>query len=499
MIYDFFNHIFYKYPRKSHRFFEIIPPLTSVTLITMPFWGSFIFPVQLAYFILFFNVYWLYKSFNLLFCLYISSKKILAAEKMDWLEKADSVKDFEKVKHVVIIPNYIEPVEKLRQTLETITSQSFPLKRMFVFIAMEERDKGAKEKKQILETDFKDVFGGLYFTFHPDLPNEVKGKSSNEAYAGREAYRILIQEKKMDIDYLTVSSVDADSLFHKQYFSYLAYMFLTSKNRYLRFWQSANVNYNNFWKVPAFTRIISFFGSLWRTALLVQGLRLIPNSTYSLSFRLLKQIDFWDTDVIPEDYRIFFKAFFKTGGKVEVEPIYLKTSMDAPLSPTYLKSLMNKYNQERRWSWGISDDALYLKWYFTVKNVPFLKKTFIVGNVLLDHILWPVNWYIITISANVVAILNPVFTRTTLGYNLPRMSAFILTLCLVSLLLMVIIDFSLRTEGYEKVSRRRKLLFLPEFILMPVAGFFLSSFPALVSHIQLIFGKRLEYKVTEKV
>lgn len=499
MIYDFFTIIFKRYPRKSHRILEILPPLASVSLITMPLWGSLLIPAILAYFIIFFDIYWLYKSVNLVASSWIASKRIKDAEKMDWSAKAQELPHFQKTGHIVVMPNFKERIEKIKETLETLKNQSFPLKRIYVFVAMEEREKEAGEKAEILEKEYKDMFGGIYFTFHPDRQDEVRGKSSNEAHAARVAHKILIEDKKLDIDYLTISSVDADSLFDRQYFSYLTYKFLTSKAPYLRFWQSANVNYSNFWQVPAFTRIISFFGSLWRTSLLVQGLRLIPNSTYSLSFKLLKEIGYWDTDVIPEDYRIFFKAFFLTHGKVETEPIYLKTSMDAPQSPTYFKSLMNKYQQERRWSWGISDDALYLKWYFTIKGVPFLRKTYVLSNVLMDHILWPVNWYIITIAANIVAVVNPVFARTTLGYNLPRLSGFILTLCLVSLFAMIMIDFNLRAQEKQKISKIRKILFLPQFILMPVAGFFLSSLPALISHIQLIIGKKMDYKVTEKV
>jgi hypothetical protein len=208
----------------------------------------------------------------------------------------------------------------------------------------------------------------------------------------------------------------------------------------------------------------------------------------------------WDTDVIPEDYRIFFKAFFKTRGRVTVEPIFLKTSMDAAQSQSYVKSLMNKYHQERRWSWGISDDATYIKWYLTVKGVPFWRKTMLISNVIMDHILWPVNWFIITVSANLVALINPVFTRTTLGYTLPQISAFILTLCLVSILAMIYVDYTLGPKkNQEHHSRIRKFLFPLEFIFMPLGGFFLSALPALISHVQLIIGKRMEYKVTEKV
>ncbi len=489
---------FTRYPRKTLRVLEIIPPLSAVFLISMPFWGSIFFPVQLAYFIIFFDVYWLYKSANLAFCAFVSSRKINAAEKENWLEKARGLPNFNKIGHIVVIPTYQESVEKISETIDSIARQTFSSKKIYVFLAFEEREIGAKEKSIELAKNYKKLFGGFYSTFHPDSPDEMRGKSSNQAYAGKYANKVLIEERKLPVDYLTISSVDADAIFDPQFFACLSYKFLTVKEPHLSFFQSANVTYNNFWQVPSFIRIIAFFGSLWRIALLVQGLKLIPNSVYSLSFKLLRDIGYWDTDVIPEDYRIFFKAFFASHGKVNVEPIFLKTSMDSPRSATYFKSLMNKYNQERRWSWGISDDAVYLRWWILSRDVPFFKKTYLLWSVLLDHILWPVNWYIITISANLIVFLNPVFTRTNLGYSLPRMSGFILTLCLFALFVLIYVDFDQRASQPKKVSRFRQFIFPLEFVLMPISGFFLSSLPALISHIQLIFGKKLEYRVTDK-
>lgn len=497
-MHTFIEKIFTRYPRKTLRALEITPPLMALFLISMPFWGAIFFPLLLAYFIIFFDVYWLYKSVNLAITAFVSSRKIKAAERENWLARARPLPNYSKVTHVIIIPTFQESISKIRETIESIKAQTLPLKKLFIFVAFEERESAAREKSAELRALYKNTFGGFYSTFHPDDPSEVKGKSSNQAYAAREAQKTLIDTGRIDLDFATISSVDADSIFDKQFFACLTYKFLSARDPYHLFFQSANVFYNNFWQVPSFIRIISFFGSLWRISLLVQGLRLIPHSVYSLSFKLLKQVDYWDTDVIPEDYRIFFKAFFKTGGRVSVEPIFLKTSMDAPKSPTYLKTLVNKYHQERRWSWGISDDAVYLRWWFTVREAPFFKKTYLVASVVLDHILWPVNWYIITISANLLVFLNPVFTRTSLGYNLPRISGFILTLCLFALFILMYVDFTMRPKSQENVSRLRKLIFPIEFILMPISGFFLSSLPALISHIQLILGKRLEYRVTEK-
>jgi len=489
--------IFTRYPRKSLRLLEILPPLFAIFLISMPFWGAIFFPTFLAYFIIFFNMYWLYKSANLAICAFVASRKIKKTEKTDFMARVEVLPNFSKMGHVVVVPTYQESIAKIKETLDSFKNQTFPTKRIYIFIAFEERETDAKEKAAALAAEYKSIFGGFYSTFHPDNPEEVRGKSSNQAYAARYAEKALLDEKKLDINYLTISSVDADAIFDKQFFACLTYEFLKSPDPHYKFWQSANVTYNNFWQVPSFIRIISFFGSLWRISLLVQGLRLIPNSVYTLSFKLLKEIGYWDTDVIPEDYRIFFKAFFATAGRVSVEPIFLKTSMDSPRSATYTKSLLNKYNQERRWSWGISDDAVYVRWWLTVRDAPFWKKTYLVANVVMDHVLWPVNWYIITISANLIAFLNPVFTRTSLGYNLPRISGFILTLCLFALFVLIYIDFDMRTKK-TGVSKFRQFIFPLEFVLMPISGFFLSSLPALISHIQLILGKKLEYRVTDK-
>lgn len=496
----FFDRIFHTYPIKTRRTLEILPPLTSMFLISMPVWGAMLFPVQLAYFIIFFDVYFLWKSVYLVITASISSRRIKKTEEEDWMSKVRKLDNFKKMQHVIIIPSYTESAAKLSRTIESFKNQTFPTKQIHVYLALEKREENVQEKADNLVALFNDSFATFSYTLHPDVEGEVKGKSSNQAYAVKQAYKDLIEKKKLDINYMTVSSVDADAIFDEQYCANLAYQFLTSQSPHLRFWQSATVFYNNFWEIPAFTRVMTFFSSLFRTALLVQGLRLLPHATYSLSFKLLHDIGYWDTDVIPEDYRIYFKAFYKTKGQVVVEPIFLKTSMDAAQSQSYRSSLMNKYNQERRWAWGVSDDALYIKWWFTVPGVPFIKKTFLMYYVLLDHILWPVAWFLITLSANIVVLVNPVFSRTSLGYMLPQLSGFIVTLTLVSLVAMMYIDYTIhRYKHYQKPSIWRRILFPLEFVVMPIAGFFLSALPALISHVQLFIGKRLEYKVTEKV
>ena len=229
---DFFQKVFTRYPIKTTRFLELLPGFVSWTLIFFPIWGSLFIPYIVAYFILFFDVYWFYKSFSLAITAFVASKKIKKAENENWLTKAIKLKNFEKITHVVIIPNYTESVAKLRETLVSIAQQTFPTKRIYVVLGMEEREEKASARAEILINEFKNIFGDIFATYHPDIMGEIKGKSSNQSFASRVAYDKLIAGKKIDIDYATISSVDADSIFDKQYFSYLSYEFLTDSKPY---------------------------------------------------------------------------------------------------------------------------------------------------------------------------------------------------------------------------------------------------------------------------
>lgn len=130
-------------------------------------------------------------------------------------------------------------------------------------------------------------------------------------------------------------------------------------------------------------------------------------------------------------------------------------------------------------------------------EAPFWDKTIRVFKVVEDHYMWPVNWFIITIAANLPPLLNPTFSRTVMGKTLPQVSSAILTLSLVSLVVMIFIDFKARPK-VEGLPLWRKIFSPFEFVLLPVVGFFFSALPGLDAHTRLMMGRYLEYRVTEK-
>ncbi len=488
-----------KHEYKVQRWLEILPGLFSWSLILFPIWGSFIVPLAVAYYIIAFDVYWFYRAISISILGLISYFKLKAAEKYDWLKDVKGFGDWQKIHHIIVIPTYQEPVYILKRSLDALKKQSFPKKNITVVLGFEKREgEEAIKKATILKKEFKNTFANLMATFHPDVPGEVKGKSSNTAWAAKQAKKELVDKQKMNINYVLISSADADACLHEEYLACLTYKFLDNPKRYNLIFQPAIMYYNNIWRVPAPIRVFSTTNNLVQLGLLSRRDRLINFSTYSTSLKMVDKIGYWDVDVIPEDYRLFFKAFFALKGKLEVEPIFLPVYADAALSTSFWKTMKNQYEQVKRWAWGVSDDAYIIKNWLTVPGLPFWEKTIRVLKTVEDHFLWPVNWFAITLGAALPPLLNEDFARSIIGKRLPQTASLILTLSLIALITALYIDFKQRPK-MNSIPFWRKLLIPFEFLLLPVVGFFFTALPGLDAHTRLMLGKYIEYKVTEKV
>jgi hypothetical protein len=402
---------------------------------------------------------------------------------------------------VVIIPTYKEPLHILERTIGSLADQEFPREQIIPVLAMEkgEPEEDRNTKWKALKEKFGSTFKYMFMTVHTLIPGEVAGKASNEKFSAVWVKENFIDAKEMNIDYFTVSSCDADHKYHPKHFAALAFKFLDNPKRYKTFWQPAVMFYNNIWEIPAITRVPNTLMSIYNLSQLPRRDKLINAQNYALSFKLLDSVGYWDADKIPEDWGIFFKSFYKSGGGVEVEPIYLPLMADAAQSTSFWKTIANQYQQLQRWAWGVSDDPWIIKSYFLTRGIPFLDKTMRLIQVIWSHFLWPVNWFIISVGLTIPTLLNPEFGRTALGYSVPKLSSFILTLALVFLVVMIVIDNIQKPKRPNNFSFFRLLLTPFEFVLMPLAGFLFTALPGIDAHTRLMLGKYMEYKVTEKV
>jgi hypothetical protein len=67
------------------------------------------------------------------------------------------------------------------------------------------------------------------------------------------------------------------------------------------------------------------------------------------------------------------------------------------------------------------------------------------------------------------------------------------------LILYIYLDIKLRQKVNMKTSFSNLPLLIVQWYLLPVVSFFFSSLPALDAHTRILLGKKLKYKVTEKV
>lgn len=490
--------IFSRYPNRTQRLLEILVPGLSWVLITMPVWLSFWHPALVAYLIITFDVYWFYKSFTLAVTAIQAFVTMNAHVKIDWLTEAQTLPHFNDLYHVVIIPEFHEPLHILRRTITNLVNQDFPKDRIIVVLATEDKDPDAKETARLLHEEFANIFGHFLVTRHMLHMGEVAGKSSNMAWAGRRVVRAL-KTWGISTEYATVTSCDADALLHPKYLSYLSHEYLKDEKRDFHFYQGAILFYSNIWRIPLPGRVLNTIYSISNLALLKQRGRLINFSTYSLSLATAIKAGYWAVDVIPEDYHLFFKVYFRLGREVSTRSIFLPILVDAAESHGFWRTMVNQYEQSKRWAWGISDIPFVIRNAFIHNEIPFSDRARRLSLLLEQHVFWSSNWFILTLGSTIPPIINPAFGRTVLGHNLAQLSSSILTLALVFLLVVVVIDWRTKPPRPKDFKTWNLPFLYIQWLTLPIVSFFLAALPGLDAHTRLILGKRLEYRVTEKI
>ena len=480
------------------RVFEILIPLLTWIIITLPIWLSPFHPALVAYFIICFDLYFFYKSVITTMQAAISYKKILLHENIPYQNRLKKLSSSKEIIHFVLIPNFKEPLHKLEATINSLIKNNYPYKNIILVLGFEEREKEAKEKLEILNKKYRRFFKDILSSFHPLLEHEVAGKASNQTFAAKLVDQYVV-EQRMVPENSIITICDADSNLPMNYFSYLTYEFLKDKERLYHFYWAPVLLYNNFWQLPLFARMQATLSSIVRLAILEYKENLIQVSTYSTNLWLLKKINFWDVDIIPEDWHIYLQAFFKFGQKIKTLPLYTIINADAVYSGSVFKTSTNRYEQEKRWAWGVSDIGYAIKKFFSTPHLsPILKlrKIFFLSE---THLLWPTSFFILTLSASIPPLINPVFKRTVLGFLLPKLSGLILTLASSLLILYVYLDIRIRQKVNIKTRIRAFPLLIVQWYLLPIVSFLFSSLPALEAHTRILLGKKIEYKVTEKV
>ncbi|MBI3941810.1 MAG: glycosyltransferase family 2 protein [Chloroflexi bacterium] len=494
----------------AYRLLDALPGLTSWLIITVPVWGSLVSPIIAASFALGYMLYSAYLAIRLATFALIGLYRVKRNDNIDWHSQyvqaalqppalRTVILPWDSIFHIIIIPNYNERPEKLQATLEHLARQQVARDKLIVVLAMEAREPGAEDKARRLIAEFQDKFAQILYTIHPaDLPGEIPGKSSNEGWAARMVYHRVVEEQGIPLEHLTVTSCDADSAFHPNYFAALTHHFAISPDRYLLFWQSPMLLYGNVWHVPALVRVNNAVGGLMYLAMLSDRRRpFFPWSTYSLSLHLAHTVGYWDPEIIPEDWHMFLKCFFAKQGLVRIEPIYLPTMADAPRPSSYLHTLISSYKQFRRHAWGASDISYAILQAAQHREIPLLRRFSRVFALTRHHIQWATTWFVLSLGLAGPIHLSPLFANSLLRYTLEQTSGFILSLSWILFLVIIFADWQLRPPLPNR-SPWWIAISLFQWLLLPISGLVLATLPALDAQTRLMLGRPLVYQVTEK-
>ncbi len=136
--------------KKPPRILEILPGAFSFTVITFPAWGSLFIPQIVAYFIVAFDVFWLYKSISLGVIATISHFRMRASMANDWVHELEQKEHFAEVNHLIIIPTYKEPLSTLQATISHLQKQDYPGQKLHI---VQNRCHGVPLLKQYAASD----------------------------------------------------------------------------------------------------------------------------------------------------------------------------------------------------------------------------------------------------------------------------------------------------------------------------------------------------------
>jgi cellulose synthase/poly-beta-1,6-N-acetylglucosamine synthase-like glycosyltransferase len=541
------------------RLLETIPGLATWFTLIAPILLSLRWPVAVAYFIIGFDLYWMAKSYRMSYYLVRAYQQMRRASQINWqdrlvqLANVEAARSFAQMRrqtayrrmsawswrwhrllqtkawhdyqvlvaeearltvlaarghdifdpstiyHVVIMATYNESLDILEPSVKALTEADYPLERIIFVLAYEERGGPQTARNaEILMEKYGHRFGMALAVKHPDnLPGEVIGKGGNITYAGRHLAK-AIKAQGIAPERVIVTTFDSDHRASRQYFNYLTYEYAIDPERQHKSYQPIPMFYNNIWDVPAAMRVLATGNSFWILIEMMRPNRLRNFAAHAQCLAALIDTDFWSVTTIVEDGHQYWRTYFRYSGQHYVVPLFTPVYQDAVMAETYIKTMRVQFLQLRRWAWGASDFAFAVRESIIHREIPWSNKLVQLARLIEGHYSWSTSSLLLMFTAWLPLYLNQQFSYTSLAHNLPVITSRILMVASVSLALTIVISIILLPKRPQRYGMWRSLAMLWQWCLMPATAIVFSSFAAINAQTRLMFGKYLEFYVTDK-
>ncbi len=524
------------------RFFEILPGLTSWTLIlglvALSIWA----PLVAAIAVIVFMLAWVLRLFYLTIFLLLSYLRLSVEKDTDWLARIQGMdrfdaylseirkggagkdlykrislwahcKDLERMKkngdvpphsseifHLVVIPVVKESPSVVEANVLSVAHNKAFARQTVVALAVEARaEQSVRDGMIRIADEHRDRFLKFLVVEHPDgIPGEARVKGANTSYAAKVAAKYF-EENKIPFEKVIVSCFDADTVVGPDYFACLTYCFMNCPDRHRASFQPIPVFHNNIWEVPGFARVIETGSSFFQLIETTDPERLVTFSSHSMSFKALVDVGYWSADMISEDSGIFWKSYLYFDGEYQVVPMPMTLSMDIVDAGSWWGTVGSLYKQKRRWAWGVENFPLVMRGFLANKKISFYNKLRHGFKLFEGQITWAALPFLLTFVGWLPAIsAGNEFSNTVLYYNASRFTQAIFGLSTIALLGTIIMSLWLLPKKKKKFSLFWTLVHGLEWFLVPFILVFLSAMPALDAQTRLMFNKRMEFWVSDK-
>jgi len=483
------------------RFFEILPGalvwITFVAAIVL----SFLRPLWVVYFIIVFDLYWLFRVAYFIPFLLSSWYRFHREKRMDWQSRAEVCDRYDEIRHLIFLPTYKEDITVIRGTLDSLVASAYPEDRMMIVLAGEERDKERFEKNaSILKKEYGSRFLKVFVTTHPmDLPDEIPGKGSNLHYSGHEVVR-EIDRMGLSYDNVIVSSFDVDTIVHAQYFSRLTHLYLTIPEPTRSSYQPIALYNNNLWESPAAVRVAMFGTTFWLMSELSRPENAMTFSSHSMSLRMLVDVGFWQKDIVSEDSRIFLQAFLHYHGRYRITPLYLPVSMDSVTGENYWLSLGALYKQLRRWAWGVENFPFMAREFLRDTQIPRGLKMRFMFKQMEGMYTWATAPILIFILGRLPFwVASDGFREFVIFQNTPFTLQWLMRFAMVGVFISAALALTLLPQRPKHIPFRQTFVVgVLQWLLLPVTFVIFGAIPAIDAQTRLMLGKPLGFNVSAK-
>jgi hypothetical protein len=224
-------------------------------------------------------------------------------------------------------------------------------------------------------------------------------------------------------------------------------------------------------------------------------------SSHSMPLKTLIDVGY-PHNVVSDDSRIFWRAYFTYQGNYKVVPLYYPVSMDAVLADSSLRTMVNQYKQQRRWSSGV-ENLPYLFFNFFINpassKISFYEKAFRISVMAEGFWSWA-TCSILTFGLGWLPLLfgGTNFNSTLLSYNLPRFTSQIMTVAMIGMIISAIISLLLLPPRPKNYGKFKSFSMVIQWLVLPITLIVFGSLPAIESQTRLIINKPLGFWVTEK-